>query len=1330
MSKISLCFLLLSLLPFFAMAQKAKFELFTTADGLASNESHHLVQDNRGFLWFLNASRIYRYDGRNFRQQPAPPRNLPGADELLSAMTGYQDSLLFIFAEKHAFLLNPHTGTWQAFPLHEKNGQGFKSHRLVNISSDNLLIEGIAISATDSSKFWRFQNGQLEPLSISNPGSLLRTAVVTEADDAQEFYLFHQEKLIRLDGNGRLKKEISLNNISPKPSRVISYKRNRNGQFFHTDLGFFVLDSDADILRTHPVNTSLSSEWDVNDFQPMDNGDIWITGDSRRLYQYLAKNGKLYSYGEDLIDIFPYKSPLKEIFKDQTGILWIRTQLGLLKITPQGILFDTYLSDSAPHCIGYCSFRGMTEGQDGMIYASFYIGIAVIDPSSGKLISVLPGYVPFGLEMEDNQLVLQNGSLLDPKTGQWTKTTKMGSKEGVFARDNSGQLWWSNGTSLSRLDKSSEKWEWLTQANFQSPNVSTLHFGQQSGLIWRGAAGELGSYSIVDKTMRSRRTRSMDVPISQVLAIEENEAGLLWLATDIGLVQYDPISDKIIQHYTVQEGLPNDFIAGMLSEGDSCLWLGTNNGLSRFNIQDKSFVNFFKSDGMTHNEFNRVSYFKASDGRMYFGSLQGLNAFYPDEVIKNYRIKNKSAQVVLSSFERMDEQLDTVIAVTTFSQSPTIELHHWDRSFIFEYALTDFNNPSEVFYSFKMEGYEDNWSRPSTFNFTRFSSLPPGNYVFRVKARDSRGLWNPNELKVQVQVLPPWWATWWAYGLYLVLLLGVILGVIYFLKRRWILQNQLLLEQEEALRLKELDSFKSRLYTNLTHEFRTPLTVVLGMTDQLENESRQLKLEAPQKKNLKEGFQMIRRNGQSLLRLINQLLDLSKLENRSLQLHYVQADIINYVRYLTESFRALANSRNISLQFFSEVEKLDMDFDPDQLMQIFTNLISNALKFTPSGGAVNIRLAKADKAFMLEVKDTGFGIPASDLPYIFDRFYQVDASSTRSSEGTGIGLAHTQELVRLMEGSIEVNSFLGEGSCFQISLPVRNLAAFSSVDQYLQQSSMTKIGKRLVPQLPLNEEGQKLLIIEDNPDVVTYLKSCLADSYQLEVAYNGRIGIEQALEHIPDLIICDVMMPEKDGFEVCEILKNDERTSHVPIVLLTAKADQHSRLTGLRSGADAYLSKPFNKKELLVRLEQLAILRTRLQQRYAKWAAGSTSAKVQPSEEAPEKKVIFGLEDAFLQKVKKVVDKELGNVDFNPGMLSQELGLSSSQFYRKIKALTGTTPALFVRVIRLHKAKELLTTTDLNVSEIAYEVGFSSPSYFSRSFSEEFGSTPNENRGR
>ncbi|MEM8526112.1 MAG: ATP-binding protein [Bacteroidota bacterium] len=538
-------------------------------------------------------------------------------------------------------------------------------------------------------------------------------------------------------------------------------------------------------------------------------------------------------------------------------------------------------------------------------------------------------------------------------------------------------------------------------------------------------------------------------------------------------------------------------------------------------------------------------------------------------------------------------------------------------------------------------------------------------------------------------------------------------------EKRIVLGKQLYQEQAEAQRLKELDSFKSRLYTNLTHEFRTPLTIILGMVEQMR---------AAPKKYFDEGTQMIERNGKNLLRLINQLLDLSKLENKSFQLQLEQGDIVNYLRYLTESFQSYVNSHNLSIRFSSTVEEQFMDYDAEQTKQVMTNLISNAVKFTPSGGHIKVKLAKENQSLILTVEDTGIGIAAKELPHIFDRFYQVDDTSTRKGEGTGIGLAHTQELVRLMNGEIEVESQLNQGTVFKIRLPITQYRLKGNNPtakvEMLSLPSSTKVEQLTIRNVGSSKaERPQLLIIEDNHDVVAYLKTCLQDQYQLDVAFNGAIGIEKALENIPDLIISDVMMPEKDGYAVCDTLKNDERTSHIPIILLTAKADASSRIVGLRRGADAYLSKPFDKEELLVRLE----MQVKRQQKLAAYFSQKVQEEIMtatPQIEEEEEAII--IEDAFLKKVTKIIEKNYQNEAFGLPQLCQKIGMSRSQLFRKMKALINQPPSQFIRSFRLKKAKQLLESGEFNVNETTWKTGFSNPTHFSKIFKEEFRISPSE----
>ncbi len=548
-------------------------------------------------------------------------------------------------------------------------------------------------------------------------------------------------------------------------------------------------------------------------------------------------------------------------------------------------------------------------------------------------------------------------------------------------------------------------------------------------------------------------------------------------------------------------------------------------------------------------------------------------------------------------------------------------------------------------------------------------------------------------------------------GLGLTLVFGLILWNRFQLTRR---QKQIIEEEKGKLdeanaQLLELDRFKSRFFTNLSHEFRTPLTVIGGMAQQIQRDP---------KRWLKQGNQIIQKNVHNLLGLINQILDLRKLESGRLSLSVVQSDVVAFLKLQTESVRSLADDRELTLSFNASPSEIMMDFDPDKLLLIHNNLLSNAIKFTPPGGEVAVRVEQAEVGQVaLIVKDSGIGISAEQLPQIFDRFYQADNEQTQAGEGTGIGLSLTKELVQFMEGYIEVESSPGTGTTFHVGLPITQLAPIKQAETATLPISVEALAPAVPTPAPVPQSSElpRLLIIEDNPDLITYLYACLEDSYQLLLARDGEEGIRVALEQVPDLILSDVMMPKQDGYEVCDTLKSDERTSHIPIILLTAKADQDSRLQGLSKGADAYLTKPFNEEELFVRLEKLLELRKYLQKRYGNAAA-----------EAPEKQPAFELEDAFIRKVRATVLAHLDESHYRIEDLYKDMGMSRTQLHMKIKALTEKSPAHFVRAIRVGEAKEILLNSDQGIAQVAYSVGFSDPAYFSRVFTKEVGCSPRD----
>lgn len=532
-----------------------------------------------------------------------------------------------------------------------------------------------------------------------------------------------------------------------------------------------------------------------------------------------------------------------------------------------------------------------------------------------------------------------------------------------------------------------------------------------------------------------------------------------------------------------------------------------------------------------------------------------------------------------------------------------------------------------------------------------------------------------------------------------------------------ITQEKLEQTDQKARHLEELDLLKSRFFANISHEFRTPLTVILGMADQILRDSHQW---------ASKGAGMIRQNAEQLLDLVNQILDLQKLESGELQVKLQQGEIVSFLQYVSESFQLLATQKGIQLSFESNQEELWMDFDSEKMLRIISNLLSNAVKFTPAEGDIHLRLTHipadppAEERIELQVQDTGIGIPEAQLEQVFERFYQVDGSMIREGEGTGIGLSLTRELVKLLSGEIRVRSELNRGTTFTVSLPVSRKATrgSSSWKENIQALPAISPTEEIVlsPESETEDDAPRLLIIEDNPNVVKYLVACLDKRFALSIARDGQEGIEKAFELTPDIIITDVMMPRKNGYEVVETLKLDERTSHIPMVMLTARADQASKLEGYKRGADAFLPKPFDQAELEIRLSQLLEIRKKLQARYRQ-----SLEPGQPSEDPQ-----IQAEDAFILQARQYILDHLDEATYRGESLMKDLGLSRTNLHRKLKALTGLSTSKFVRAVRLEEAVKLLRKPDLNISEIAYRTGFNDPNYFHRVFAEEKGYGPGE----
>lgn len=1034
-----------------------------------------------------------------------------------------------------------------------------------------------------------------------------------------------------------------------------------------------------------------------------------------------------------------------DILPDQEGGLWLATLQGISRINssrPALTRFDKSMG------LGVVSFEFVSH--QGNYYLRSTAGIHILDPLSGQveLVEGLSG-LDWSLFKLEGELYAARTSLHRIEGKRSFRVKKLSNRtflaqesafipNGVFM-----SFYGKSRAGISLLKKEGNRWLEMPLVD-EMPAISFMMVEAPGGILWAtqfdgGTAVRLRLSRQGSLLQEDRYSTVHGLPNGNIEVVASSK-GLFFYGAS-GLLDFDDKNQRFIPSRQV------DF-PGAEKFAVPAFWTESLNGNFWFinSGENGAFPSVFRRkptgdyelDDLPFRRLNMSGLYLVAteaDSIIWFGGEDGLFR-YDDTNRKTYSV-GFDAMVRRVKIIRGGAGRDSLVLMNRKTLHESLILPFQDNSLRFEFAAASMEMPSATQYRFFLEGFDPDWSAWTDETQKDYTNLPEGGYTFRVMAKNCYDHLS-QEGKIKVKILPPWHRTFWAYLLYAIAGLGSLFLIVYgynkIRTRQLELQNQELeqtvLEKTNELRqsnekLIVLDQLKSRFFTDISHELRTPLTVISGMSEQI--------LEDPNKWSHK-GSLLIQRNSNGLLDLVTQILDLRKLEVGKLELKLVQGNIVAYLSYLVESFVSLAESKEIKILFKAEQEELIMDYDSEKLLRIVSNLLSNAIKFTPAGGTVSIHASMKKNAsqdqFYLQVKDTGVGVSPQKLPYIFDRFYQVNANDDLSlgseSGGFGIGLALTRELVKLMDGDIAVESRLGEGTSFTISLPVRRTAEmFTEMGRSEVLMEHYAVFGAVASTDPLVSSGSQqitdlpsLLIVEDNPDVMQYLVACLEDKFQLRLAKDGQEGIDKAFDQSPDIILSDVMMPRKNGFELCQTLKLDRRTSHIPIVLLTAKADVESRIIGLERGADAYLAKPFNKQELLVSLQKLVEIRRRLQQRY------SIQEDLLPSNDP-----VLQAEDVFIKKIRELVEQNIDDENFGPDELARAMNMARSSFFAKIRALTSRTPALHIRSIRLHHSKKLLKNKELNISQVAYEVGFNDPNYFSRCFSQEFGISPKQFRG-
>ena len=1123
---------------------------------------------------------------------------------------------------------------------------------------------------------------------------------------------------------------------------------------------------------------SLGHDW-VRAFHEDQEGTLWI-GTAGGLDQFDREKQQFIHFVNDPQD--PHSLSFNTvwgIYEDRSGALWFGTNFGGINKFDRGQeRFTNFFHDpNNPNSLSHPVVWSFCEDPDSSNMLWIGTGLGGLNRFDRKI----QRFKHFVHDPKNPQSISNNvvRSIIIDHTGTlWLGTenglNKFDRKTERFTRfindpknpqslshnfvlsiyeDHTGTLWIGTFDGLNKYDREKKQFTRYVNdpqnPNSLSHNTVFVICEDRAGALWIGTLdGGLNKFDR-EKEQFTRFVHDPKNPHSlshnTIGEIYEDLAGTFWIGTDGGLDKFDSAKQQFI-HYTMKDGLPDNNVGAMLEDNHGRLWVSTL-GLSRFDPKTASFRNYYINDGV-QKEITRFASCRSKSGEMFFGGTNGFNVFHPDSIKDNPYIP----PVVITSFKRynIDDAAGVGIVEKGISAKKEIEVSYKDNVLSFEFAALSYRNTFKNQYAYKLEGYSDQWIQLGTERRVSFTNLDPGDYTLRVKGSNNDGVWNEEGTSLKIIVTPPWWQTSWAYAGYVMLFGAALYGWRRFELNRVKLRNEVKMKNFEAQKLQEMDHMKSRFFANISHEFRTPLTLILGPLEQLQT--------GQFSGNVKEVYAMMLRNGQRLLRLINQLLDLARLEAGRMSLQARPENIVSFLKGLVLSFASAAERKRIALTISAEEENLIVYFDRDKLEKIVSNLLSNALKFTPEGGRVSVQLTVTSrqshtKALMtdhrllntgnwllLTVTDTGPGIPVEQLDKIFDRFYQVDPSHTREHEGTGIGLALTKELVELHHGEILVQSEVGRGTTFIVRLPLgkEHLRAEEVVSDQLSVSSEqsvrienreSRVEDRVAgieqpslqhsttPSLqePTTSDEPVLLIVEDNRDVCTYIRQYLEPEFKVLEAHDGGEGVEMALESIPDLIITDVMMPKRDGNELCRILKTDEKTSHVPIIMLTAKADSESKVQGLETGADDYLVKPFDSKELLVRAHNLIKQRRQLRERF------SREIVLKPQDIA-----ITPMDEVFLNKVKAVVEKYMGEEGFEVETLSREVGMSRAQLHRKLKALTDQSASQFIRSLRLQRAVELLKQNAGTIAEIAYQVGFGSQAYFTTCFHEQFGCSPKE----
>lgn len=1332
-----------------AQPSHINFTSLTSRDGLLSNSVNAILKDRYGLMWIATDDGLNKFDGTNFtvyRHQAEDSSSLR-ANEILAL---YEDPGGNLWVGTSGGAVSQYDRRKDKFIHYPAGvgGNGFLSNAVVrSICGDH---DGkIWLAQFESPYVLEPATGGISKMDLTpydHGGAAKRSLYCVFEDSRHRMWVGTDKGLflyIQATHSFLQYRHDSLDGSSLINDNAKALAEDQDGHLWvGTENGLCMMRSDEKgfVRMQEGMKTALAGA-NINAIAPDKDGMLWIATMSG-LYILDPRTGHSVSYTPEEGNVHSLTSrAIRSIYIDRNGIYWLGTYRGGINKYDRNLnLFNVKLSD-AFHDNGSKSsvVTAFEDRGDGNVWlGTDGGGLYLFDHRTEELRRVdvrLDGRTVDPLSVlalkktREGRLYIGTFGkgliILDPAGGKVEHLTMGTGAHDLNANDiycvnedSKGQIWLgTNGSGVNVLKDNKVIFRLTPRPKLPGdilmPVNGYIRATQEDGEgnIWIGSHGSgLAVYHPATGRFTVYDQRNSRLPSDKIYSLLLDSRGLMWVGTyGGGLSVFDKKGQ--ITNFSEKDGLQNTTVYQVVEDALGYIWVSTNTGISRLDVGTKTFSNFTSYNGIQNNNFVHASGVHASDGELFFGGLQGFNYFHPADLTTNRNVP----AVILTNLQVANKPVvpgDGSPIGEHISVAKEIHLAY-KQNFSLSFVALNYTLPRQNHYAYRLDGFDKDWNYIGSANTAYYTNLDPGEYVFHVKASNNDGVWSSADTSIRIYVKPPFWRTVYAYIFYVLAAGGLLLYSrhrgLSRLKRKFALEQ----ERQESRRIQELDRLKLKFLTNLSHEFRTPISLIMGPVDQLLSEQRD--------KPSAERLQMVRRNARRLLNLVNQLLDFRKMEEHELRLQLSEGDLVSFIKDVSHSFTDLSERKHIQFTFESGIDRLYVLFDRDKMERILFNLLSNAFKFTLGGGTITLLLREVEgsddparKWVSIQVKDTGIGIPEDKKEKIFERFFQHASAAAVLNQGSGIGLSITKEFVRMHGGAIDVESEQGQGSIFTIRLPLTVVEEEPAVPvvepvPVVAEEAPDPDALADATAMPV------ILLVEDNEDFRFYLRDNLRDQYRVIEASNGKEGWQKALSGHPQLIVSDISMPFMDGIELTYKLKADRRTSHIPVILLTALTEEEQQLRGLGTGANDYITKPFNIGVLHAKVKNLLVLKSTLQTTYTRQIKLLTLEVAVASED-----------EKLLHKVVQYLEENLTSSQLSVESLSREVGMSRSSLYSKMLDITGETPVEYIRSFKLEKAAMLLEKSDMTISEIAYQTGFSTPNYFARAFKAKYNMMPSE----